>query len=71
MSDRLTREIDMASHKEEGEGRRYGGIPSLHDIEPGKVCGAVLPMSEQARTQMRDTMEVMEDLLNRERVVWT
>jgi hypothetical protein len=28
-------------------------------------------MSERARTQMRDTMEVMEYLLNRERVVWT
>jgi hypothetical protein len=62
----------MASHKEEGERRsQEGGIPSLEDIEPGKVCGAVLPMSERARTQMRDTMEVMEYLLNRERVVWT
>lgn len=61
----------MASHKEEGDRRRQGDIPSLHDIEPGKVCGAVLPMSERARTQMRDTMEVLEYLLNREQVVWT
>jgi hypothetical protein len=59
----------MASLKDEDERRRPGGIPSLHDIEPGKICGAVLPMSERARTQMCDTMEVIEYLLNRERVV--
>jgi hypothetical protein len=61
----------MASYKEEGEGRGYGGIPSLHDLEPGKVCGTVIPMSDQAQTQMRDMMEVIEYLLNREQVVWT
>ena len=59
----------MASHKEEGERRGAGGIPSLNDLVPGKVCGAVLPLSEQARTQMRDTMEVIEYLVHRERVV--
>ena len=61
----------MASHKKEGERRGPGGIPSLHDIEPGKICGAVIPMSERAQTQMRDSIEVIEYLLNRERVVWT
>lgn len=60
----------MASHKE-GERRGPGGIPSLEDIEPGKICGAVLPMSEHFQTQIRDSMEVIEYLLNRERVVWT
>ncbi len=60
----------MASHKEESD-RRGPGIPPLDSLEPGKICGAVLPMSEQARTQIRDTMEVVEYLLNRERVVWT
>jgi hypothetical protein len=60
----------VASHKEEGGRRRPTGIPSLQDIEPGKVCGAVLPMSERAQTQIRDSMEVIEYLLNRERVVW-
>ena len=59
----------MASHKEEGERRGPGGIPSLDDLEPGKICGAVIPMSERAR--MRDSIEVIEYLLNRERVVWT
>ena len=61
----------MASHKDEGERRRPGGIPSLDDLEPGKVCGTVLPMSDRARTQMRDSMEEIEYLLNRARVVWT
>ena len=63
------REQDVASYKQEDERRGPGGIPSLEDIEPGKVCGAVLPLSERARTQMRDSMEVIEYLLNRERVV--
>ena len=61
----------MASHKEEGERRGPGGIPSLEDLEPGKICGAVIPMSEHAQIQMRDSIEVIEYLLNRERVVWT
>jgi hypothetical protein len=61
----------VASHKEEGERRGPEGMPSLLDIEPGKICGAVIPMSERARTQMRDSIEVIEYLLNRERVVWT
>jgi hypothetical protein len=61
----------MASHKEVCTGRCPGDIPSLEDLEPGKPCGAVLPMSEHARTQLRDSIEVIEYLLNRERVVWT
>ena len=69
---RLSKQIkNVASHKEEGERRGPGGIPSLEDIEPGKICGAVLPMSEHVQTQIRDSMEVIEYLLNRERVVWT
>ena len=61
----------MACHKEDSERRGPGSIPSLHDLEPGKICGAVIPISEGARTQMRDSMEVIEYLLNQERVVWT
>jgi hypothetical protein len=60
----------MASYK---EGDRAGsrGMPSLDDLEPGRMCGAVLPLSERARTEMRDSMEVVEYLLNQERVVWS
>jgi hypothetical protein len=61
----------VASFKDECNRPCLGGIPSLEDLEPGKPCGALLPMSEPARTQLRDSMEVIEYLLNRERVVWT
>lgn len=57
----------MASHKEEGERRG----PPLDDMEPGRIYGCVIPMSQGAQTQMRDSMEVIEYLLNQERVVWT
>jgi len=43
----------VASYKQELEKRGPEGIPSLDDIEPGKICGAVIPMSERAQTQMR------------------
>jgi hypothetical protein len=46
-------------------------MPSLDDIEPGKIVGAVIPMSERAQTQMRDSIEVIDYLLNQERVVWS
>ena len=59
----------MASYKEDGEWREPRSIPALDDIEPGKMCGVVLPLSDRARTQIRDSMEVVEYLLNRERVV--
>ena len=63
----------MASHKrEEGEWGSWSSVtPSLHDREAGKPCGAVLPLSENARTQIRDSMEVIEYLLNEENIVWS
>ena len=60
----------MASYKQ-AEPRRSNGIPALDDLEPGKPCGAVLPMSDRARNQLRESIEVIEYLLNREHVVWT
>lgn len=59
----------MASFREEGERRGPQNIPQLDDIEPGRVCGVFLPMSELARTQMRDSFEVIDYLLNQERIV--
>jgi hypothetical protein len=60
----------MASYKEDDRpGSR--AMPSLDDLEPGRMCGAVLPLSERARIEMRDSMEVVEYLLNQERVVWS
>jgi len=58
----------MASYKE-GEPRSSDGIPALDDLQPGKPCGAVLPMSASAQTQLRERIEVIEYLLHRERVV--
>lgn len=41
------------------------------DMEAGKLVGAVLPMSEQAQIQMRNSIEVIDYLLNQERVIWS
>jgi hypothetical protein len=58
----------MASYKE-AEPRSSDGIPALDDLQLGKPCGAVIPMSESARTQLRERIEVIEYLLHRERVI--
>jgi hypothetical protein len=42
-----------------------------NDVESGKLVGAVLPMSEKAQIQMRNSIEVIDYLLNQERVVWS
>ncbi len=61
----------MASFHSNNEKRSGEGIPSLNDLESGKLVGAVLPMSEQAQIQMRNSIEVIDYLLNQERVVWS
>lgn len=61
----------MASFRKDLEKVSDEGIPSLEDMESGKLVGAVLPMSEQAQTQMRNSIEVIDYLLNQERVVWS
>lgn len=67
----LTRRSDLASFRSDLEKLSGEGIPSLVDLEPGKLAGAVLPMSEQAQIQMRNSIEVIEYLLNQERVIWS
>jgi hypothetical protein len=64
-------EVSVASYRQELEKRGPEGIPSLDDVESGKLVGAVLPMSEKAQVQMRNSIEVIEYLLNQERVVWS
>lgn len=61
----------MASFRKDLEKLSGDGIPSLEDMESGKLVGAVLPMSEQAQTQMRNSIEVIDYLLNQERVIWS
>ncbi len=60
----------MASFRPDFDPRSSDGIPSLEDMESGKLVGAVLPMSDKAQTQMRESIEVIDYLLNQERVVW-
>jgi hypothetical protein len=64
-------EAAVASFRQELEKRGPHGIPSLDDVESGKLIGAVLPMSEKAQIQMRNSIEVIDYLLNQERVVWS
>jgi hypothetical protein len=61
----------LASFRKDLEKCSDEGIPPLEDMESGKLVGAVLPMSEQAQTQMRNSIEVIDYLLNQERVVWS
>ena len=66
-----TRRSPLASFRSDLEKLSGESIPSLMDMESGKLVGAVLPMSEQAQIQMRNSIEVIEYLLNQERVVWS
>jgi hypothetical protein len=61
----------LASFRKDLEKLSGEGIPSLEDMESGKLVGAVLPMSEQAQKQMRNSIEVIDYLLNQERVIWS
>jgi hypothetical protein len=65
------KEGTLASFRKDLEKCPDEGIPSLEDMESGKLVGAVLPMSERAQTQMRNSIEVIDYLLNQERVVWS
>ena len=64
-------EATVASYRQDLEKRGADGMPSLDDVESGKLVGAVLPMSEKAQIQMRNSIEVIDYLLNQERVVWS
>jgi hypothetical protein len=61
----------LASFRSNLEKLSGESIPSLMDMESGKLVGAVLPMSEQAQIQMRNSIEVIEYLLNQEQVIWS
>ncbi len=61
----------MASYRADFDDRSSEGIPSLENMESGKLVGAILPMSEQAQNQMRNSIEVIDYLLNQESVVWS
>jgi len=60
----------MASYRPEHETMNSLGIPSLDDMEVGKPVGAILPMSEEAQVALRDSIELVDFLLNQESVTW-
>ena len=66
----FTGRFPLASFRQDVDTRSGDGIPSLEDMESGQLVGAVLPMSDKAQTQMRESIEVIDYLLNRRRVVW-
>jgi len=62
---------EMASYRPEHEKVGPEGIPSLEDLEPGRPVGAILPMSEHAQLAMRDSIELIDYLLNQEHITWS
>ena len=60
----------MASFRPEYERPEPDGVPPLEDLEAGKPVGAILPMSEEAQTALRDSIELIDFLLNQEGVTW-
>lgn len=61
----------MASYRQELEKHGIPGLPSLDNVESGKLVGAVLPLSEKEQMQVRNSIEVIDYLLNQEGVVWS
>ena len=60
----------MASYRSELEKRGPEGVPSLEDLEVGRPIGAILPMSEHAQVALRDSIELIDYLMNQESVTW-
>lgn len=61
----------VASYRSDLEKSRFQHMPSLDELEGGKLVGAVVPMSEKAQNQMRDSIEVIDYLLNQDQVTWS
>ena len=60
----------MASYRSEHEKPVNLGIPSLEDMEVGRPGGAILPMSEHAQVALRDSIELIDFLINQDDVTW-
>jgi len=63
-------ETSMASYRSELEKMEPEGIPSLENLEVGKPIGAILPMSEHAQVALRDSIELIDFLMNQDSVIW-
>ncbi len=60
----------MAAYRSEHEKPSLEGLPSLEDLEAGKPVGAILPMSEHAQGLLRDSIELIDFLMNQDSVTW-
>ncbi len=61
----------MASYHLKNERAGPQGFPSLEDLESGKLVGAIIPMSEHAKVALRDSIELIEYLMNQDNVTWS
>jgi hypothetical protein len=60
----------MAAFRSELEKFEYVEFPSLDQMEAGKPVGAVLPMSEEAQDDLRDSFELIDFLLHQDEITW-
>lgn len=60
----------MASYRSELERQGPEGVPPLEELEPGRPVGAILPMSEGTQSAIRDSIELIDYLLNQDDVTW-
>lgn len=60
----------MAAYRSELEKAGFEGFPSLEELEAGKPVGAVLPMSAHAQDVLRDSIELIDFLMNQDNVTW-
>ena len=61
----------MASYYTKNERMGPRGVPNLEELESGKLVGAIIPMSEQAQGALRDSIEVIDYLMNQDSVTWS
>ena len=60
----------MAAFRSENEKAILQSLPALEQMEAGRPIGAVVPMSKKAQGLLRDRIETIEYLLNRDDVTW-
>ena len=60
----------MAAFRSEFERLSPMEVPSLEQMEAGKPVGAILPMSEEAQDDLRDSFELIDFLLHQDEVTW-
>ncbi len=64
-------ERTMASYDPKNERNTPKNVPALEELESGRLVGAIIPMSEKAQVALRDSIEVIDYLLNQDSVTWS